>query len=125
MNNDPCMCTTWEDEGMWLGYLDEYSDYMTQGKTLDELMKNLIDIYEGLTGGHVPSVKYNREPMEPMALLKDEDIIFSLHLLGCVLLRQGGKHDWFENPRTKVYQPVLRFNKINKSLAKYILKKLS
>jgi len=22
----------WQDEGMWLGYLEEYPDYMTQGK---------------------------------------------------------------------------------------------
>ena len=29
----------WQDDDMWLGYLDEYPDYMTQGKTLEELKK--------------------------------------------------------------------------------------
>jgi len=29
---------------MWLGYLDEYPDYMTQGVTLEKLKENLMDI---------------------------------------------------------------------------------
>jgi predicted RNase H-like HicB family nuclease len=29
----------WQDENMWLGYLEEYPDYMTQGETFDELKK--------------------------------------------------------------------------------------
>jgi predicted RNase H-like HicB family nuclease len=33
---------------MWLGYLDKYPDYMTQGKTLEELKQNLIDIFNEL-----------------------------------------------------------------------------
>lgn len=118
MSNDSRTCTTWENQGVWFGHIDEYPDYMTQGETFDELIENLIDVYEGLTGGHVPSLPYNRKPMK---LLKDEGIIFSLRLLGCVLLRHGGKHDWYENPRTNVYQPVLRCEKINEYLADYIL----
>lgn len=47
----------WEDEGMLLGYLTEYPDYMTQGETLDELEDNLRDIYKELTGGSIPSVR--------------------------------------------------------------------
>ncbi len=34
----------WKDDDMWLGYLDEYPDYMTQGETLEELKENLMDI---------------------------------------------------------------------------------
>jgi predicted RNase H-like HicB family nuclease len=34
----------WKDASMWLGYLEEYPDYMTQGKTLEELRENLKDI---------------------------------------------------------------------------------
>ena len=26
----------WQDEDMWLGYLKEYPDYMTQGETIKE-----------------------------------------------------------------------------------------
>ena len=41
---------------MWLGYLEEYPDYMTQGETLDELQLNLRDIYQELTSGGIPGV---------------------------------------------------------------------
>ena len=34
----------WEDEGVWLGYLVEYPDYMTQGETFEELKENLSKI---------------------------------------------------------------------------------
>lgn len=47
----------WQDEDMWLGYLEDYPDYMTQGKTLEELQDNLKDIYDDLTGGHIPGVR--------------------------------------------------------------------
>jgi hypothetical protein len=35
----------WQDGDMWLGYLEEYPDYMTQGMTLEELQENLLDIF--------------------------------------------------------------------------------
>ena len=38
----------WQDDDMWLGYLNEYPDYMTQGETLEELKENLIDIFNKL-----------------------------------------------------------------------------
>jgi predicted RNase H-like HicB family nuclease len=47
----------WQDGGMWLGYLEEYPDYWTQGETVEELRDNLIDIYEELTGGAIPNVR--------------------------------------------------------------------
>lgn len=34
---------------MWVGWLEEYPDYRTQGMTVDELKENLIDIYTDLT----------------------------------------------------------------------------
>jgi len=42
---------------MWLGYLEDYPDYMTQGESLEELQENLKDLYEDLTGGHIPGVR--------------------------------------------------------------------
>ena len=42
---------------MWLGYLDDYPDYMTQGETLAELEENLRDIYADLTSGVIPAVR--------------------------------------------------------------------
>jgi len=47
----------WQDEDMWLGYLEEYPDYMTQGKTIEELEENLRDIYKELSGGNIPCVR--------------------------------------------------------------------
>ena len=47
----------WQDGDLWLGYLEEYPDYMTQGETLDELQLNLRDIYQELTSGNIPGVR--------------------------------------------------------------------
>ncbi len=61
----------WQDESMWLGYLEEYPDYMTQGETyleeypdymtqgetLEDLQENLRDIYQEMTSGAIPSVR--------------------------------------------------------------------
>ena len=42
---------------LWVGWLDEYPDYRTQGSTLEELKENLKDIYEGLNSGKIPQVR--------------------------------------------------------------------
>jgi hypothetical protein len=47
----------WQDDDFWLGYLQDYPDYMTQGETLDELKENLQDIYRDLTSGEIPGVR--------------------------------------------------------------------
>ena len=50
--------TYWQDGEMWLGYLEEYPDYMTQGKNMEELQENLKDIYQELVSGVIPSGKF-------------------------------------------------------------------
>jgi len=47
--------TYWQEDDMWLGYLEEFPDYMTQGESLAELEENLRDIYQDLTSGAIPS----------------------------------------------------------------------
>lgn len=47
----------WQDGNMWLGYLEEYPDYMTQGESFDELKENLKDLYKDLTSGAIPCVR--------------------------------------------------------------------
>jgi len=47
----------WQEDDMWVGYLEEYPDYMTQGETLEELKENLKDIYKELTSGAIPHVR--------------------------------------------------------------------
>ena len=51
----------WQDEDMWLGYIEEFPDYMTQGETLEELQENLRDIYHDLSGGKIPNVRHVAE----------------------------------------------------------------
>jgi len=53
--------TYWQDDEMWLGYLKEYPDYMTQGETIEELQENLRDIYQELISGTIPSVRHVAE----------------------------------------------------------------
>jgi predicted RNase H-like HicB family nuclease len=48
----------WQDGGMWLGYLEEYPDYQTQGESLEELQDNLKDIFQDRTSGAIPNVKH-------------------------------------------------------------------
>ena len=47
----------WQENDMWLGHLEEYPDYMTQGSTLEELKENLKDIYKELSSGAIPHVR--------------------------------------------------------------------
>ncbi|RLA97927.1 MAG: type II toxin-antitoxin system HicB family antitoxin [Deltaproteobacteria bacterium] len=47
----------WQDGNWWLGYLEEYPDYITQGETLEELKENLKDLYKDLTSGEIPCVR--------------------------------------------------------------------
>jgi len=47
----------WQDDDMWLGYLEDYPDYITQGKSVEELEENLRDIFKELTSGNIPCVR--------------------------------------------------------------------
>jgi len=56
--------------------------------------------------------------------VKRRELIEKLEEMGCVLIRHGRRHDWYQNPRTKVSQPVPRHREIKDSLAKHIIKML-
>jgi hypothetical protein len=47
----------WQDGEMWIGYLEEFPDYLTQGESLAELEDNLRDLYRDLTSGAIPGVR--------------------------------------------------------------------
>ena len=51
----------WQDGDFWLGYVEEYPDYLTQGMTLDELKENLKDIYKDLSSGAIPCARREEE----------------------------------------------------------------
>lgn len=56
--------------------------------------------------------------------MKNSELLKKLKKLGCILVRHGGNHDWYQNPKTKVSQPIPRHREINEKLAKHILKML-
>ena len=56
--------------------------------------------------------------------MKRIDLIRKLEQRGCIFIRHGGRHDWYQNPETGVSQPVPRHREIKDFLAKHILSKL-
>ena len=48
----------YQEDDMWIGWLEEFPDYRTQGETLEELKDNLQDIYEEITSGRIPYVRH-------------------------------------------------------------------
>ena len=47
----------WQDQGLWLGYLQDYPDYWTQGQSLEDLQSHLRDLYQDLTSGEIPGAR--------------------------------------------------------------------
>lgn len=55
----------WEEEGGWLGYLQDYPDYWTQGETWDDLKEHLLDLYLDLTRSVLPGIRKVDELIVP------------------------------------------------------------
>ena len=47
----------WQEDDMWIGYLEEFPDYLTQGESLEELEENLRDLHKDLAGGFIPGAR--------------------------------------------------------------------
>jgi hypothetical protein len=47
----------WQDGQHWIGYLEEFPDYLTQGETLEDLKEHLKDLYGDLSSGDVPGIR--------------------------------------------------------------------
>lgn len=45
----------WQEQGQWLGYLQEYPDYWTQGESFEDLQAHLRDLYRDLRNDEVLS----------------------------------------------------------------------
>lgn len=55
----------WQDGEMWLGYFEEFPDYLTEGETVEALEENLRDLYRDLTSGEISvSVKSPNFPLD-------------------------------------------------------------
>lgn len=49
--------TYWQDDEAWLGYLQDWPDYWTQGETLEDLVEHLKDLYLDLSSGQIPGIR--------------------------------------------------------------------
>ncbi len=47
----------WQDGDMFLGYLEEYPDYWTQGESMDELRDNLADLFRDFNSGELSGIR--------------------------------------------------------------------
>ena len=56
--------------------------------------------------------------------MKRRALLRKLQREGCVLLRSGGNHDIFLNPKSGKKQPVPRHSEIDEHLARHILRYL-
>lgn len=45
----------WKDGNLWVGYLEIYPDYWTQGESEEELEENLRNLFKELTSGDLPN----------------------------------------------------------------------
>lgn len=49
--------TYWQDGDDFLGFLNDYPEYETQGTSKDELVENLTDLLKDLESNEVPYIR--------------------------------------------------------------------
>lgn len=49
--------TYWQDGDYYLGFLNDYPDYQTQGMSKEELVKHLRDLLVDLESGEIPYIR--------------------------------------------------------------------
>ncbi len=47
----------WQDGEFFIGHFVDYPDYLTQGKSLEELKENLEGLYNDLISEEIPYIK--------------------------------------------------------------------
>jgi len=47
----------WQDGDAFLGYLQDYPDYWTQGETLDDLKAHLVELHQDIASGELPGIR--------------------------------------------------------------------
>ena len=53
--------TYYPEYSYFVGWLEEYPDYRTQGTTLEELKENLKDLYQEISTGKIPGIRKHGE----------------------------------------------------------------
>ena len=49
--------TYWQDGDYYLRFLNDYPDYQTEGRSKEELVKNLNDLLADLQSGEIPYIR--------------------------------------------------------------------
>ena len=49
--------TSWQDGDFFIGFLNDYPDYLTQGMSKEELAENLKSLLVDLESGQIPFVR--------------------------------------------------------------------
>ncbi|MGI8789113.1 MAG: type II toxin-antitoxin system HicB family antitoxin [Pyrinomonadaceae bacterium] len=53
--------TFWQDGEFFIGFLNDYPDYETQGYSKDELLENLKDLSKDITSKEIPYIKRKKK----------------------------------------------------------------
>jgi hypothetical protein len=51
----------WQEDDHWLGYLEDFPDYWTQGQSLEDLKEHLRDLHDDLSNDRIPEVRRTAE----------------------------------------------------------------
>ena len=49
--------TSWKDNDFYVGYLNDYPDYRSQGLSKEELVKNLKELLQDIESDEVPYIR--------------------------------------------------------------------
>jgi predicted RNase H-like HicB family nuclease len=47
----------WQQGDVWLGYFEDFPEYLTQGETLEDLQEHLKSLFEDLVSGEIPGIR--------------------------------------------------------------------
>ena len=56
--------TSWQDDNFFIGFLNDYPDYLTQGLSREELAENLRSLLVDLESDEIPYVRKVEELMK-------------------------------------------------------------
>ncbi len=57
LNMQVVKIVVWQEDESWIGFLQEYPDYWTQGESLDDLKEHLKDLHADVSSGVIPGVR--------------------------------------------------------------------
>jgi hypothetical protein len=55
--------TSWQDNNYFIGFLNEYPDYQTQGMIKEELIENLKNLFIDIESGQIPHIRSVYSPL--------------------------------------------------------------